>query len=39
MAMNEQEANEAIVAAMREIEESSGVQDKLDEARKKGWAP
>jgi hypothetical protein len=38
MGMNEQEANEAIAAAMREIEELRRT-GKLDEARKKGWAP
>jgi hypothetical protein len=38
MAMNEQEANEAIAAAMREIEDLRRT-GKLDEARKKGWAP
>jgi hypothetical protein len=38
MAMNEQEANEEIAAAMREIEELKPT-GKLDEARKKGWAP
>ena len=38
MAMNEQEANEAIAAAMRGIEDLRRT-GKLDEARKKGWAP